>query len=290
MKSGASWQSYHVHFPGDAFDRAGDGVLVDTLAPLLDAWRATAAVTKYFFIRYTVDGPHVRLRILPGDVAAACEVEIELVEAARRSGLDVRAAEYVPEMDRYLGPDLLRIGESVFEASSEFALAVIRAGNATDRELRQGKALAAMVIIAHAFLEHRQDALALWDRYSVRYLPRFGLQEDALRRREISEFGQHLLENAPHLVERVGTLLAAVETDASLPEPYETLARRFGVLAKESKRKLRSLESRIAARYPFYVSSHMHMQNNRLGIRPFEETELTNHLSAIYRLLGNGRS
>lgn len=290
MEATPVWHSYHLHFAGDHFDQAGDEVLSETVGPMLDHWQAARSVRQFFFIRYSVDGPHVRLRILPWQPEAATNLEQEILQMAAASSLDLRPAEYVPETERYLGPALLGIGERVFQASSEFALAVIRGGKVPDRELRQGKALAAMVVMAHAFLRGRTEALAMWDRYATRYERRLGKGGDSGRERDVATLAETLVAHAPRLVDTVAGLIAALENDGPLPEPFETLLLRLRALARECRDELPSAGRWGAYRYPFYVFSQIHMHNNRLGIRPYEETELANRLSAIYRLLAHERS
>jgi lantibiotic biosynthesis dehydratase-like protein len=53
-----TWTSLHVHYAGNA-----DPLLVGCVAPLVDDLRADGLLDGHFFIRYWVEGPHVRLRL-----------------------------------------------------------------------------------------------------------------------------------------------------------------------------------------------------------------------------------
>lgn len=55
----ATWLSFHIFLP-DAFE----SFLVDHLAPALQNDLNTGAITRFFFIRYSEGGNHIRLRLM----------------------------------------------------------------------------------------------------------------------------------------------------------------------------------------------------------------------------------
>lgn len=60
------WISLHVFYAGDA-----DPLLTEWVRPMLPQLRADGLVTGWFFVRYWLEGPHVRLRLRPAaDVPA----------------------------------------------------------------------------------------------------------------------------------------------------------------------------------------------------------------------------
>jgi thiopeptide-type bacteriocin biosynthesis protein len=73
------WISIHVFYASDA-----DPMLVECVAPLVRRLRERVLITRYFYIRYWLEGRHVRLRLLPapGVPAAAVEAEVEAEVAA----------------------------------------------------------------------------------------------------------------------------------------------------------------------------------------------------------------
>src|SRR5205823_5207789 len=56
------WVSLHVFYASNA-----NPMLVDCIRPLLARLREEALISRYFFIKYWLEGPHVRLRLLPAD-------------------------------------------------------------------------------------------------------------------------------------------------------------------------------------------------------------------------------
>lgn len=70
-----TWLSYHIFLPG-LFDL----FLVDHLLPALEAVLKTRLVKRFFFIRYSEGGHHVRLRLRPATAGVAFEPRLtELV-------------------------------------------------------------------------------------------------------------------------------------------------------------------------------------------------------------------
>lgn len=65
-----AWRAYHVVYHGDR-DRLLTGLVRPTVAALLDS----GEITRFYFIRYGLGGPHVRLRVraAPGRAAAVEE-------------------------------------------------------------------------------------------------------------------------------------------------------------------------------------------------------------------------
>ncbi|MGW3602786.1 lantibiotic dehydratase C-terminal domain-containing protein [Micromonospora sp. NPDC005161] len=54
------WLSVHVFYASNA-----NPMLVEGVRPLVDELRAEGLISRYFFIKYWMEGPHVRLRVLP---------------------------------------------------------------------------------------------------------------------------------------------------------------------------------------------------------------------------------
>ncbi|HET8841763.1 MAG TPA: thiopeptide-type bacteriocin biosynthesis protein [Ktedonobacteraceae bacterium] len=54
------WISIHIFYHGDQ-----NHLIVNCIAPLVEELREQGLIKRYFFIKYWVEGPHVRLRFLP---------------------------------------------------------------------------------------------------------------------------------------------------------------------------------------------------------------------------------
>ena len=82
--TGADWISAHVHYHGDL-----DGLLVDGLRPLLVGLREAGLVDRAFFLRHWQGGPHLRVRLAPGEGVDRAAV-IARLDAAMGRFLDER--------------------------------------------------------------------------------------------------------------------------------------------------------------------------------------------------------
>ncbi|MEO3859319.1 lantibiotic dehydratase C-terminal domain-containing protein [Acrocarpospora sp. B8E8] len=87
MTRDPNWISLHIFYSSNA-----DPMLVECVAPLVQRLREERLIERYFFIKYWLEGPHVRLRMrpAPGVAADAVRAEVELaVDAflARRPAL-----------------------------------------------------------------------------------------------------------------------------------------------------------------------------------------------------------
>lgn len=87
------WLSVHVFYASNA-----NPMLVECVRPLVDRLRADGLISRYFFIKYWMEGPHVRLRVLP-----APGVDPETVRGEVNAALD----------------EFLRRRPALYEADSE---------------------------------------------------------------------------------------------------------------------------------------------------------------------------
>ncbi|MEU5806019.1 thiopeptide-type bacteriocin biosynthesis protein [Streptomyces sp. NPDC047718] len=130
-----TWHSLHLFLHSSTEDT--DRFLLREVAPLLDRLTAPGGdATRWFFIRYGEDGPHLRIRARGLSAPTAADLAQELARAAKevpavpgpwpsRHG-EVREVAYVPETDRYGGPRALPVAEQVFAASTQVALDALR--------------------------------------------------------------------------------------------------------------------------------------------------------------------
>lgn len=69
-----NWVSLHIFYAADA-----NPLLTDCVQPLVSELRNAGLIDRWFFIRYWLEGPHIRLRLLPRNGAA---------EKVRRLGME----------------------------------------------------------------------------------------------------------------------------------------------------------------------------------------------------------
>lgn len=87
QRSDADWISLHIFYAANA-----NPLLVEGIGPLVRRLREQGLIERWFFIRYWLEGPHVRLRLLPTRAADADEVRAQAHRAlaeflARRPAL-----------------------------------------------------------------------------------------------------------------------------------------------------------------------------------------------------------
>ncbi|MBM0274987.1 thiopeptide-type bacteriocin biosynthesis protein [Micromonospora tarensis] len=70
------WISLHIHYASNS-----DPLLSQCVEPLVSELRGRGLLRRWFFIRYWLEGPHVRLRLLPTDETASAEVQLVAQEA-----------------------------------------------------------------------------------------------------------------------------------------------------------------------------------------------------------------
>lgn len=172
MSGDLVWRALHVHRYADQ-----DGLLTDGVAPVLGPLRESGAVDGWFFLRYWQGGHHVRLRLRVAVAEAEAVVEevagklrahlaenpaaeeFDAAEFSREAqptmaSLEGAAAEeihppdtirrvaYVPELDKYGGPEGVRIAEDYFGASSDIVLdALRRTGGRPSKRIGMGYAM-----------------------------------------------------------------------------------------------------------------------------------------------------
>jgi len=89
----ADWLATHVFYASNA-----NPMLTDGIGPLVDRLRGRGLIERWFFIKYWLEGPHVRLRVLPSAGADPAEVRSE-VDAALHAFLRRRPALYEADSD-----------------------------------------------------------------------------------------------------------------------------------------------------------------------------------------------
>ncbi|MEU4424450.1 thiopeptide-type bacteriocin biosynthesis protein [Actinoplanes sp. NPDC024001] len=105
------WLSLHAFYAADE-----DRLLVDGVAPLIRSLRERRLIERYFFIRYWLEGPHVRLRLRPAagvaadDLAAEVETRIAAYLARHPSADPV-----LPRQDTYRSMFLAEYGQASWD-------------------------------------------------------------------------------------------------------------------------------------------------------------------------------
>ncbi|URN18930.1 thiopeptide-type bacteriocin biosynthesis protein [Streptomyces sudanensis] len=272
-----TWHSHHLFLHCGTEDT--DAFLTRWLAPRLDGLVASGQASRWFFIRYGEDGPHLRVRVRGLSPEAAAELPGALARAAAehpavaggswpsRHG-EVRAVEYVPETGRYGGPRALPTAEEVFTVSSRVAVEALRT-------LPAGSGGAARLAIAADLAHATAYALGMDRLAAARWLRRH-----ASGWRWVTEVA--LLPGAA-VHTRVHTVYASQRTALRQRARRLREALRGGggePWLSEWVRCVREADGRLRAGAgaeasgavpPWVWASQLHMLFNRLGVAPDEE-------------------
>jgi hypothetical protein len=279
--AGAAWRSYHLFYHGDR-----DRLLLELVRPLVSTLLADDDIDSFFFVRFALGGPHVRLRLrsLPAraETAAARVADRAAAFFARRPSLNpldgeairrrnrlilarapherddavypdnaLRELPFRPEIDRYGGPQLLDFSLDFSALSSVAALRFLAAHGAEPRQ-QQIPVIFRLLVRQALGLARSCEELAILLRAPVEswgdsMAPAVARADQVFARR-----GQDLLRL---LRTEIELLSAAPETEAARRLAWEVRG------APEDRRR------RIA-------ESHLHMTANRLGIEGAEEVYL----------------
>jgi Lantibiotic biosynthesis dehydratase C-term len=275
------WRSCHLYYHGD-----GNLLLTHLVGPLAGSLLRADAVEHFFFIRYELGGPHVRLRlrVAPGAEEAAEEavkraaadffarwpsVQPRPAELVRRRTREIMAADpseadatlypdnslriapFVPEVNRYGGPDLISASLGFFALSSVRALDFARTFGGEPRSRQLLWMLRALAAQALGFARDEPELLKLLGYAAVK--PSHPLAPFADR-------GDHAFARQPEALRNLLLDVLATGTEAGILD--------------EARRLAADIRSAASAVREDILKSHMHMTANRLGLRNPEEAYL----------------
>ncbi|HEV7508012.1 MAG TPA: lantibiotic dehydratase C-terminal domain-containing protein [Thermoanaerobaculia bacterium] len=185
------WLSYHLYYHQN-LNRATVGFVAPVVASLLEcSW-----IDSFFFVRYGLGGPHLRLRlqVLPGCAGSVEEAVLRAgeeflarepstssqpEEAIRQSNQAILASDphetddsvypdntllpfpFNPEIQRYGGPDLLPASLDFFAVSSLAALGFLFRHGEEPRQRQLGPALRLILRQALSFAMDDEELLSL---------------------------------------------------------------------------------------------------------------------------------
>lgn len=290
------WLSAHLYFEGQLYGCEGDRVISAVVEPFVEGARQAAWISRFFFVRFGEDGPHIRLRLRGSREALEDAVRPGLMNHVRTawpwpgqngaSAGRLQWTRYEPELARYGGEGAIDLAEACFESSSRLAFVMTRKLDADVRASRLGKGLLAMLVLVHAFTPDRGRAALFARLYRSRYLRALAREEgrdvpwreafDAGYERQAgmlrdvtSEVWDRLAAGEPLLSE-----LDAFRAD--LTSVREGLERRCAAGRVRTHEEARSSFEQAVS---WIAPSFVHMMNNRVGVNLAEETYLA-HLIA----------
>lgn len=278
-----NWLAFYLFYHADR-DRA----LLEFVQPAVRSLWLKEQIASFFFIRYALGGPHIRLRLLvnPG-CESAVEEEVQLAAAsflARRPSTDswdeatirrinhtilandaheqedavypdnfLRATPFRPEVDRYGGSGLLPHSLDLFAVSSVKAL---RYCNAYEHAARARRLSGACRLLARQLWSFADgdEALSVLQAFTAsRKLDAILPHADSAYEARRSDF-----------LSLLTTELEALGSPQAVPDLHDLASRQ---LAREASEADAEIRRRIGA-------SQLHMTANRIGVTNAEEVYL----------------
>lgn len=188
------------------YDEPWEKLLVEAVKPFAEEVLELGLATKYFFIRYWEQGPHIRLRffgdpkVLEQQVKPKLESWFKAWIAANPSSYrypeeyahaatkfdwypnnSIQWMEYEPETQRYGGPLALPIGETQFVSSSNATLSIMDASEGWSYDHALGSAIQMHLSFSVAMKMDRTEAREFYGWIFQSWLPMaipMGLSEE----------------------------------------------------------------------------------------------------------------
>lgn len=304
-----NWLSAHIYFEGNIYSDQCDEIVRQVLIPFVESEVNKKLLKKYFFIRYSDSGPHLRVRfygeedklesrlkpLFESSIDASLKTFLSINKDENQKHFDrekffVKWIPYEPEIERYGGERAIEIAEEFFYYSSITAIEIIKLMSTNDKSSRLGKALASMVILLQRFCKGKEEAARLVSNYSSGYL-RAIAKEEKYHEAWIESFDAGFNSQSEKLVELVN-LLWAIPVGNELPDPLHDYSENLQVVSQKLKQLCANKEVLFKQNYvddwetcvQFIIPSYIHMMNNRLGVTIQEEAYLAYLISKGFKV------
>ena len=288
------WVGYHLVYQGSL-----DSVVVDLVRPLACSLWRQHLIKKFFFIRYYVGGPHIRLRLdsetnstshIDDYVSSVAQAYFEhrpsrtlLTESDIRKtnqsmlivdpfaedvaypNNSIQRVQFLPEVSRYGGYDHLSDSLSLFAFSSIWAIQSL-----TFAPLSRGdilwNGLRSLLQQAVGFADNDQELLAIVEQPLVDS----GNHLNPIKQKACAEF----LQKKENFMRGVAAELSLKQNDGYCLSENSVCHQFSHTLRKLSPDKMHSI-----------ITDHIHMTANRLGLSNLEEVYISKLLSLCLRAL-----
>ncbi len=305
------WESVHIFFKGDIYSYECDRIILEVVSPFVNECFDKKMIEKFFFIRYSELGTHVRLRFwgkeknLNDEFKRCCcdyiinSIPKELINYPFKKLNTITADKiekedtpylwvpYEPEIERYGGDEAISVAEDFFFYSSNIVIDLLNKIEKGNNSSRLGFGLILMVIKLFSFFEDIEIVKTILNYYSKGYLSARVQDESEIKNIQ-NLFDSSFEKQSEHLVEYVNTIWEALSEKTELGEPFDSfkdyckqIRARLEILAEENKiikhnQKIDGTKNSLSRILPSYI----HMTNNRMGITIPEEAYLA-HIIAL---------
>ena len=297
-----TWVSYHLYYHEDL-----DPPILDFVRPTASSFLRAGWIDSFFFVRFRLGGPHLRLRlrVLPGCEAQVAEAVQEGAERYLGQNPSTRSLEpaqvlsenraildsdpyetddsvypdntlipisFRPEAERYGGSDLLPPSLDFFSFSSVVALEFLVRHRQGLRATQLAAAFRLLLRQALGFCTSEEELLSCLG---------YGLESWGTASPAIVAKGDRVFraqrETFHGLFRRELTAMSARGS------PVGSSAGASSLLGEAARRLSQAIGEAVAGRRTSIGVSHLHMTANRLGLINPEETYLSRLLSCTAR-------
>lgn len=292
-----SWLSAHIYFKGNIYGPECDRVILDIITPFITQCKEQKLFEKYFFIRYSEFGSHVRLRFygkqnhldsiktnLGKKITGYNNQDILTLPQSpdqQISNSPLAWLPYEPEIERYGGIDAIKIAEEFFYYSSETAIKLIKKIPGGEYSSRLGKGLLSMVVLLFVFANDREKAIDFIQSYGNDYLKAFAGNEE-IKTHFTEAFDSDFNNQSHALIEYTNALWLSLKNENNLSEVLGKYQKYIEIIS--TKLKILTSERRVYNNnnvvedwqncIKLMVPSYIHMMNNRLGLSIKDESYL----------------
>ena len=264
MNNSENWFSYHIFFEDDR-----DVFLQKAIVPLIEVLKAKLGIQQFFYIRYNEGGPHIRIRILSTHKKQTTISKI--IDATCRSyfgtnDFKLREMAYHPETERYGGTAALPFAEAHFVLSSKVCLTVLAE---QPEDVLSRALLLHFCMIAVSNLS-TVEIYRLYDSYVQSWFPHSGLSETDTNSRQVA-FKHYEPE-----YQKMPQKALFGEINKRIEANEETGISWLDTWIKGNKNILSDLFRSVGyeSRFHRILESLIHMTNNRLGVKNYDEAFL----------------
>ena len=289
------WISIHIFFKGNIYTNDCDTVIVETVKTYIENYKKKNVFEKFFFIRYSEFGAHIRLRLYGeltilkriGKVSLEQHIEktfpkkiiaLPKVEKVIKNYLWI---DYEPEINRYGGNEGIKVAEEFFYYSSLCSLELIEEIQVKDKSNRLGKGLISMIILLFIFFENKKKASVFIQNYGINYIKPFTNNKEQLSE-WINIFNDGFDKQSEKMSNYTILIWNALREGIEINSVFDLYKNNLKLIKnKLFDLQMKNLIVRNSQPISNWVStlntiipSYIHMMNNRLGISIQDESYL----------------
>lgn len=294
-KHNMEWLSIHIFYKGDIYSSDCDRIILEVIDTYIDKFRNKKIFEKFFFIRYSELGTHVRLRlygnkkILSNQGIKTIEQHIEnsfpaslfLLPRELEKNKNYLWIEYEPENNRYGGIEGIKIAEVFFFYSSICSIELLKEIKNGDKANRLGKGLITMLVLLFVFFEKTEKASSFIKNYGINYLRPFTNNEKDFIQLT-NTFNDAFDNQSDKMIEYTLAIWSALQEGAKISQILDLYKSNLNTVKNKlfslQKENLLTKNSNVIENWDMtlntIIPSYIHMMNNRLGISIKDESYL----------------